>query len=164
MRIDRHYWCVHRVTDSSLPPAEGVALTAGLAEARAANPVGTILVVDDIDANARLLERMLVRDGHRVLVAHDGLEALERVRTEHPDLVLMDVLMPTLDGFETCRQLKSDPATRLVPIVLVTALQDSRDRLLGLEAGADDFICKPINPQELSARVRSLVRIVQEKR
>jgi putative two-component system response regulator len=71
----------------------------------------------------------------------------------------MDVLMPTLDGFETCRRLKSDSATRLVPVVLVTAQQQSRDRLVGIEVGADDFICKPVNPQELTARVRSLVRM-----
>ncbi len=137
----------------------GAGLTAGLADARTANPVGTILVVDDLESNARLLERMLVSDGHRVLIAHDGLEALERVRVDHPDLVLMDVLMPTLGGFETCRRLKSDPATRLVPVVLVTALQEGGDRLLGLEVGADDFICKPVTSQELTARVRSLVRI-----
>jgi putative two-component system response regulator len=129
------------------------------AEAGPGASVGLILVVDDIESNARLLERMLVRDGHRVIIAHDGREALDRVRIEHPDLVLMDVLMPTLGGFETCRRLKSDPATRLVPVVLVTALQESGDRLLGLEAGADDFICKPVNAQELTARVRSLVRL-----
>jgi len=134
-------------------------LTSGLAEARIANPVGTILVVDDIESNTRLLKRMLVRDGHRVIIAHDGQEALERLRTDHPDLVLMDVLMPTLGGFETCRLIKNDPATRLVPVVLVTALQQSHDRLLGLEVGADDFICKPVNEQELNARVRSLLRI-----
>ena len=75
-------------------------------------PAGaTILIVDDIAANARLLERLLAREGHRVLFAHDGEEALERVRHDHPDLVLMDVIMPTLDGFETCRRLKSDPET-----------------------------------------------------
>ena len=138
---------------------DGIGLPDGLVEARAARPVGTILVVDDLESNARLLERMLVRDGHRVIIAHDGQEALDIMHTQHPDLVLMDVLMPTLGGFETCRLLKSDPSTRLVPVVLVTALQDSRDRLLGLEAGADDFICKPVNAQELTARVRSLVRI-----
>jgi putative two-component system response regulator len=144
---------------ADLVALNGGALIAELDEARTANPVGTILVVDDIESNARLLERMLVRDGHRVIVAHDGREALEIVHTQQPDLVLMDVLMPTMGGFDTCRVLKSDPATRLIPVVLVTALQESRDRLLGLEVGADDFICKPVNSQELSARVRSLVRI-----
>ena len=133
--------------------------TVEVAGASAASPSGTILVVDDIEANARLLERMLTGDGHRVLVAHDGQEALDIVRARHPDLVLMDVLMPALGGLETCQRLKNDPATRFVPVVLVTALQESRDRLIGLEAGADDFISKPFNAQEVIARVRSLIRI-----
>jgi putative two-component system response regulator len=118
-----------------------------------------ILIVDDIEANARLLERLLAHEGHRVLFARDGQEALERVRAEHPDLVLMDVVMPELDGFETCRRLKADPATRLVPVVLITALQSRRDRVRGLEVGADDFLSRPVNTAELTARVRSLLRI-----
>jgi putative two-component system response regulator len=134
-------------------------LSADLSAARLASPTGTILVVDDLEASARLLERILVRDGHRVITAHDGEEALASVYTHQPDLILMDVLMPTLGGFETCRRLKSDPVTRLVPVILVTALRQSRDRLIGLEVGADDFICKPVNPPELIARVRSLVRM-----
>jgi putative two-component system response regulator len=127
--------------------------------ARAGATPATVLVVDDIDANARLLERLLAREGHRVLFARDGGEALDRVRRDQPDLVLMDVIMPTLDGFETCRRLKSDPATRLVPVVLITALQSSRDRVKGLEVGADDFLTRPVNTAELTARVRSLLRI-----
>lgn len=123
------------------------------------NSPATVLVVDDIEANARLLERLLAREGHRVLFARDGGEALDRVRRDQPDLVLMDVIMPTLDGFETCRRLKSDPATRLVPVVLITALQSSRDRVKGLEVGADDFLSRPVNTAELTARVRSLLRI-----
>jgi putative two-component system response regulator len=119
----------------------------------------TILVVDDIAANVRLLQRILIRDGHRVLFAQDGEEALERVRHDHPDLVLMDVIMPTLDGFETCRRLKSNAETRLVPVVLITALQGSRERVRGLEVGADDFLSRPVNTAELTARVRSLLRI-----
>lgn len=121
--------------------------------------MATILVVDDLDANARLLERLLTREGHRVLFARDGEEALTKVRDEAPDLVLMDVIMPTLDGFETCRRLKSDPATRLVPVVLITALQSSEDRVRGLEVGADDFVSRPVVTAELIARVRSLLRI-----
>jgi len=119
----------------------------------------TILVVDDIDSNTRLFTRLLTRDGHKVMAATNGEEALEIVSRRQPDLVLMDVMMPELDGFETCRRLKQDATTRLVPVVLVTALQDSRDRIRGLEVGADDFISKPVNPAELSARVRSLLRI-----
>lgn len=128
-------------------------------QGRGAASPATILVVDDIEANARLLERLLAPEGHRVLFARDGGEALDRVRQEQPDLVLMDVIMPTLDGFETCRRLKSDPATRLVPVVLITALQSSRDRVKGLEVGADDFLSRPVNTAELTARVRSLLRI-----
>ena len=123
------------------------------------SPVGTILVVDDVASNARLLERHLTAGGHRVSFARDGVEALELVARDHPDLVLMDVMMPLLDGFETCRLLKSNPATRLVPVVLVTALTDSSDRVRGLEVGADDFVSKPVNVAELTARVRSLLRI-----
>jgi putative two-component system response regulator len=122
-------------------------------------PAGTILIVDDLEASARLLERHLVRDGHRVVFAKDGAEALELIGLDPPDLVLMDVMMPTLDGFETCRKLKSEAATRLIPVVLVTALHQSRDRVRGLEVGADDFLSKPVNAAELTARVRSLLRI-----
>jgi putative two-component system response regulator len=120
---------------------------------------GKILIVDDNDANARFLDRLLRRDGHSVRCVSSGAEALAVVAKACPDLILMDVMMPGIDGFETCRQLKSQAATRLIPIVLVTALQDSRDRIEGLEAGADDFISKPLNAQELTARVNSLLRI-----
>src|SRR5205807_8683339 len=136
-----------------------VGTTAREGEAAVAEPVGTILVVDYLASNARLLERLLTRVGHTVRLAHDGREALDMVARDQPDLVLMDVLMPTLDGFETCRRLKGDPVTCLVPVVLVTALQDSSDRIRGLEVGADDFLTKPVNEPELTARVRSLLRI-----
>jgi putative two-component system response regulator len=120
---------------------------------------GTILIVDDLESSANLLGRLLERDGHRVCYARDGQEALDVVDRRQPDLVLMDVIMPTLDGLETCRRLKSDAATRLIPVVLVTALNDSRDKIRGLEVGADDFVSKPVNQAELTARVRSLLRI-----
>jgi putative two-component system response regulator len=139
-------------------PASHQGLTGPNAEI-APVPVGTILVVDDLEASAQLLHRHLAKDGHRVLFARDGAEALESIRLNHPDLVLMDVMMPTLDGFETCRKLKADPATRLIPVVLVTSLQQSSDRVRGLEVGADDFLSKPVNAAELIARVRSLLRI-----
>jgi putative two-component system response regulator len=119
----------------------------------------TVLVVDDMESNIRLFARLLSRDGYRVLTAADGADALAVVHREHPDLILMDVMMPKLDGFEVCRLLKQAPSTRLVPVVLVTALQDSQDRIRGLEVGADDFISKPVNAAELTARVRSLLRI-----
>lgn len=124
------------------------------------NPsTGKVLVVDDMKQNVEVLERLLVRDGYQVCTAMDGEAALEQVAAEAPDVILLDVTMPKLDGFEVCRRLKADPATRLVPIVMVTALEAREDKIRGIEAGADDFLVKPVNPHELKARVRSLVRL-----
>ena len=120
---------------------------------------GRILVVDDVEGNVRLAQAVLEPQGYVVSSASDGRAALIEIHRNHPDLILLDVMMPGLDGFETCRQLKKDTATRLIPVVLVTALRDSRDRIRGIEAGADDFVSKPFNPHELRARVGSLVRI-----
>lgn len=120
---------------------------------------GRVVVVDDLPANVRLSATYLARDGYEVSTAANGIEALALVRSTHPDLVLMDVRMPELDGFEACRALKQDAATRLIPVILVTALMDVEDRIRGIEAGADDFITKPINVHELRARIRSLIRI-----
>lgn len=125
----------------------------------AVRTAGRVLVVDDIDANRRLIAALLTRDGYTVEFAVDGRSAIEHVTRHHPDLVLMDVLMPDMNGLEACRALKQNSATRLVPIVLVTALQETEDRVAGIEAGADDFISKPFNVLELTARVRSLIRI-----
>jgi putative two-component system response regulator len=119
----------------------------------------TILVVDDDPAQIRLIRRLLQADGHRVVDAGNGRDALEMVTTTIPDLVVMDVLMPGANGFEVCFALKADPRTRLVPVVLITALDDVTDRIRGLDAGADDFITKPVNTAELRARVRSLLRL-----
>jgi two-component system cell cycle response regulator len=118
-----------------------------------------ILVVDDIEANVRLLEAKLAAEYYDVSVAYDGHTALEKAAAELPDIVLLDVMMPGLDGFEVCRRLKADPITRHIPVVLVTALDGRRDRLAGLEAGADDFLTKPIDDVALLARVRSLTRL-----
>jgi putative two-component system response regulator len=118
-----------------------------------------VLVVDDVDGNVRLAASVLERHGYIVSSAPDGESALAEIRRSHPDLILLDVMMPGLDGFETCRQLKEDPETRLIPVVLVTALRQPHDRIHGLESGADDFISKPFNPLELRARVQSLVRL-----
>jgi putative two-component system response regulator len=120
---------------------------------------GHVLVVDDVEANRALVAAALSRDGYHVTFAGDGRDALDVVARDQPDLVLMDVMMPGLDGFAACRALKRDPRTRLVPVVLVTALQDSEHRIRGIDAGADDFLSKPFNPHELRARVRSLIRI-----
>lgn len=122
-------------------------------------PGGHVLVVDDEDANLRLLTRLLEREGYTVSRARTGQQALDQVARQHPDVVLLDVMMPGLNGFDTCRALKRRPDTRLIPVVLVTALQSSSDRLEGIDAGADDFLTKPFSAPELRARVRSLLRI-----
>ncbi|MDO1559922.1 PleD family two-component system response regulator [Brevundimonas sp. 2R-24] len=118
-----------------------------------------ILVVDDVDANVRLLEAKLTADYYEVLTAHDGLTALELAAVERPDLILLDVMMPGMDGFEVCRRLKEASDTRHIPVVLVTALDGRQDRVTGLEAGADDFLTKPLDDVILMARVRSLTRL-----
>jgi putative two-component system response regulator len=118
-----------------------------------------VLVVDDADSIRMLFQRLLTADGHDVLGAADGEEALEAVSRHQPDVILLDVTMPALDGLEVCRRLKSDPATRLTPIMLVTGHAELQDRLRGLEAGADEILEKPVHPHELRARVRSLSRM-----
>ncbi|MBA4012385.1 MAG: PleD family two-component system response regulator [Phenylobacterium sp.] len=118
-----------------------------------------ILVVDDIEANVRLLEAKLTAEYYDVLTASDGPTALAIAAKEKPDIVLLDVMMPGMDGFQVCRRLKDDPETRHVPVVLVTALDGRADRIAGLESGADEFLTKPIDDVLLFARVRSLTRL-----
>jgi putative two-component system response regulator len=117
-----------------------------------------VLVVDDVAANRELLEALLQDLGHMVRQARDGAEALEAIEEEEPDLVLLDVDMPRLDGLQVCRRIKSHPTRRLVPVVLITAHQDRETRLRGLEAGADDFLTKPFDAAELRIRTRVLLR------
>jgi two-component system cell cycle response regulator len=118
-----------------------------------------ILVVDDVEANVRLLEAKLTAEYYEVLTASDGPTALAMAAQEKPDIVLLDIMMPGMDGFAVCRRLKDDPDTRHVPVVLVTALDGRSDRVTGLEAGADEFLTKPIDDVMLLARVRSLTRL-----
>jgi two-component system cell cycle response regulator len=120
-----------------------------------------ILVVDDIEANVRLLEAKLEADYYQVITANDGVRALELAASEQPDIILLDVMMPGLDGFQVCRRLKEDPLTRHIPVVLVTALDGRQDRIGGLDAGADEFLTKPVDDLFLFARVRSLTRLKQ---
>jgi len=119
-----------------------------------------VLVVDDVPQNVRLLEAVLTSNGFAVISASSGPEALERVVADHPDLVLLDIQMPGMNGYEVCRRLREDPTTRFLPVVMVTA-SDTEVRFNAVEAGADDFVTKPFNQQELLLRVRSLVRIKQ---
>ena len=118
-----------------------------------------ILVVDDIEANVRLLQAKLSAEYYDVLTASDGATALASAAADQPDLILLDVMMPGLDGFEVCRRLKDDAATRHIPVVLITALDGREDRITGLEAGADDFLTKPVDDVILFARVKSLTRL-----
>ena len=118
-----------------------------------------LLVVDDTPVNLKLLADLLGAKGYGVVTASAGPEALEKVEKEQPDLVLLDVMMPGMSGYEVCRKLRESPATAMLPVVMVTALDPAQERVKGIEAGADDFLTKPINQQELLARVKSLLRI-----
>jgi two-component system, OmpR family, alkaline phosphatase synthesis response regulator PhoP len=118
-----------------------------------------ILIVDDNAQNAELLEAYLEPLECEVRIATDGVDALAQIKQKHPDLVLLDIMMPRMSGFEVCRQLKQDSQTRDIPIVMVTALNELADVERGVDCGADDFLSKPINKLELLTRVKSLLRV-----
>ena len=120
-----------------------------------------VLIVDDIPANVRLLQAKLEAEYYEVLTAHDGREAIRLAESAQPDIILLDVMMPGIDGFVVCRELKDSAETCHIPIILLTALDGRDDRLSGLEAGADDFLTKPVDDVLLMARVRALARLKQ---
>src|SRR6266540_3227577 len=118
-----------------------------------------ILVVDDTPRNVKLLADLLTVKGYAVVTAESGRQALAQLEAERPDLVLLDVVMPEMSGYEVCRKIRENPTTQILPVVMVTALDTAEERIKGLDAGADDFLIKPINRAELLARVKSLLRI-----
>jgi adenylate cyclase len=118
-----------------------------------------ILVVDDTPGNVKLLTDLLTVKGYEVATAESGHEALARIDADCPDLVLLDVMMPGMNGYEVCQRIRQNPATEILPVVMVTALDPAQERTKGIEAGADDFLGKPVNQQELLARVRSLLKV-----
>jgi DNA-binding NtrC family response regulator len=124
----------------------------------------TVLVVDDTPTNVSVLLDMLGQEGHRVLVARDGSSALEQAQYAKPDLILLDVMMPGIDGFETCRRLRSDPRTAAVPVIFMTALGDLEDKVKGFAAGGNDYVVKPFEHEEVLARVRMHLQLVGLRR
>ena len=116
---------------------------------------GTILIVDDMPSNLEVVTNHLERQGYRAVVALSGEEGIERAEFVRPDLILLDVMMPGLDGFETCRRLKASERTRAIPVIFMTALTDTTDKLAGFAAGAVDYVTKPLNGAEVLARIES---------
>ena len=127
----------------------------------AATPDVRLLLVDDNKNNRDIVSRLLEREGYAVSQAENGREALERLESEHIDLILLDVMMPVMDGIEACRHIKDDPETRLIPVVIMTALSQVDDRVRAIQAGADDFLTKPVNRTELLARIQTSLRLKQ---
>ena len=121
-----------------------------------------ILVVDDIPENVRLLEAVLAPHGYDVVTASDGAEALAAVEAEEPDLVLLDVFMPELDGYAVCMRLRENEQTAVLPVIMVTSMASKDDRLRAVEAGANDFIAKPVDKTELRVRTSSLLQMISE--
>ena len=125
-------------------------------------PRPRVLIVDDERRNRQLIEVMLGEEGYELTLAEGGEEALQAVARNRPDLILLDVMMPGMNGYEVAASLKVDPATRHIPIIILTALDDRNSRLHGLTSGAEEFLTKPVNRHELCLRVRNLLRLMEE--
>src|SRR5713101_2520359 len=156
-QADRH---AHPAADRR-PPFAAEPVVSEPALRRREAVTGRVLVVDDQDPNRLLLRDLLEAQGHEVIEAVDGSEALQQVATTAPDVVLLDIGMPGMDGFEVCRRIKAEPSTASIPVLLVTALSQRDQRLLGIGAGANDYITKPIDKSDLTLRVRNAVRMHQ---
>lgn len=137
----------------------GVATATGSSPHESFLPNSTVLLVDDNPQNLELLQAFLESMPVRIITAVDGVDALEKVAAHHPDLILLDIMMPRMSGFQVCRQLKNDPATRDIQILMVTALSELGDIEQATECGTDDFVSKPVNKFELQVRVKSLLRV-----
>lgn len=122
-------------------------------------PNEKILLVDDEDTNLRLLTQWLIPLGYNIELASNGEEAVQKVRDSRPDLIILDIMMPVMDGYEVCKRLKQDPETKNIPIIMVTALHERKSKLKGLSVCANDFLSKPINQRELTIRVKNLLKI-----
>lgn len=123
-----------------------------------------ILIVDDTETGREILEALLYSPAYELVFAVNGIDALEKAAAVTPDLILLDVMMPGMDGFEVCRHLRADPVLAEIPIILVTALDDRSSRIQGIEAGADDFVTKPFDHAELRARVHTITRLNRYRR
>ena len=122
-----------------------------------------ILIVDDEKDIAKMLDYNLQKEGFKTIVAYDGEEALDKVTANHPDLVILDLMLPGLDGLEVCKILKKEPKTSNIPIIMLTAKSQETDKIVGLELGADDYVTKPFSPKELLARIKAVLRRGKEK-
>ncbi len=120
---------------------------------------GKVLIVDDNAQNVELLQAYLEDLPVEILIARDGMEAMDKVRDGQPDLILLDIMMPKMSGFEVCKKLKKDPTTRDIPVIMITALNEISDIERSVECGTDDFLTKPVNKLELLTRVKSLLRL-----